>query len=213
MPLAKKLRILLVDDHPLLRDGTRLLLSRELDCEVCATAENGQEALEQTARHHPDVGVFDLHMPDTDGVSVARQIRKENPGVELVIYSGEPREEVIERLFEVGAKSFIRKTDSPDLLVAAIKAAGKHKTFITPAIGDMIFRRAIERPSQADLTPREREVVRLIAEGKSNKEIAAALRISARTAETHRAAAMRKLHASSTAEVVRYAIRTGVIQA
>ena len=209
----KKLRLVLADDHPMLVAGTQLLVSNDPALEVCAVASNGRETIAEVARHHPDVVVLDFHMPDTDGLSLARAIRKEHPEVEVVIYSSEAHEEVIERLFEAGVKSFIRKTESSELLIAAIKAAGEHRPFLTPAVGEIIFRRAMGKPVESHLTPREREVVRLIAEGKSNKQIAAKLGISARTAESHRAALMRKLGFASTADVVRYAIRNGIIEA
>ena len=209
----KKLRVLLADDHPLLREGTARFISSDPEIEVCAAASNGQEALAEAASHHPDVVVFDLHMPDTDGLSVLRQLKTQNPKVELVVYSAGRADDVVEELFATGVRSFVRKTDPSELLITAIKAAGEHKVFLTPAVGEILFSRVMGKPSQADLTTREREVIRLLAEGKSNKEIAKALGISARTAETHRAALMRKLGVSSTAEVVRYAIRSGVIEA
>ena len=209
----RKLRILLADDHPLLREGTRLFIDREPDCDVCAVASDGREALEQTAEHHPDVVVLDLHMPGTDARSVVLQLKKKHPTVEIVVYSGTRGEEIVDQLFQAGVKSFIRKTDPSELLIAAIRAAGEHKLFVTPAIGELIFRKALAKQSHAELTSRELEIVRLIADGCSNKQIAAQLSISTRTAETHRAAIMRKLEASSTADVVRYAIRSGVIEA
>ena len=209
----KKVRVLLADDHPMLREGTRLFIEREPDFEVCATASSGGEAVELAAKHRPDVVVLDLRMPDSDGLTVVRQIKKENARIEVVIYSGERGEEIVDRLFEAGVMSFIRKTDPTELLIAAIRAAGEHTPFITPEMEEIIFRRAIGQPSHSDLTAREREVIRMIAEGKLNREIAQALGISARTAEVHRAAIMRKLGASSMADVVRFAIRNGVIEA
>lgn len=209
----KKFRILVADDHHVVREGARLIIDRDPECEVCAVVSSGREAVEQAALSRPDVVVLDLHMPDMDGFTAVREIKAQNPDVELVIFSGERSEEVITRLFQAGVKSFIPKTDISDMLLNAVKAAANHKPFVTPEIGEILFGARLGTSSGAELTPREREIARLVADGNSNKSIAASLGISPRTAETHRAALMRKLGASSIAEVVRYAIRNGLIQA
>lgn len=209
----KKLRVLVVDDHPLLREGTRLAIDADPDCEVCATAGSGREAVAQAAGHRPDVVVLDFHLPDADGLSVARDIRRENPEIEIVIYSAEARDEVIAELLENGVKSFVSKAEPSETLLAAIKAVGEHRPYITHAVSEILLRRAMAQPEENDLTPRETQVVRLVAAGRANKEIALELGISARTAESHRASLMRKLRLFSTADVVRYAIRHGIIEA
>ena len=207
----KKLRVLLADDHPLLRHGTQAIVTSDPELEVCASAGNARETVEETARHRPDVVVLDFHLPDADGLSVAREIKETAPEVELVVYSAGVRDEIVARLFEAGVKSFIRKAESPDLLIEAIKAAGQHRALVTPSVGDLMVRRAIAQPTEPHLSPREQEVLRLVAQGKPNKQVAAELRISERTAESHRASLMRKINATSIADVVRYAIRNGVI--
>lgn len=209
---VKKLRVLLADDHPLLCRGTQAFLASDPELEVCALAGTGREAVEETARNRPDVVVLDFHLPDGDALSLAHEIKGTTPAVELVVYSAGVRDEIIARLFEAGVKSFIRKTETSDLLIQAIKAAGQHRSFLTPAVSELIMRRAFEQTSHAELSPREQEVVRLIAHGKPNKQIAAELGISERTAESHRASVMRKLGGTSTADVVRYAIRNGIIE-
>ena len=209
----KKLRIMVVDDHPALREGAAVIINRDPACEVCAMAASGREAVKQIARQRPAVVVLDLHMPELDGLSVTRLIKKANPDVEVVIYTADRSEGIVEGLFQAGVKSLIRKTDEPELLLRAIKEAAEHRTFFTPQIGEIVLRLATGNRSLTELTPREREVLRLVAQGKSNREIAAELGVATRTAETHRAALMRKLEAPSTAEIVRYAIRTGVIEA
>jgi DNA-binding NarL/FixJ family response regulator len=209
----KKIRVLLTDDHPLLLDGTRAFVERDPACEVCAVAHNGAEALELTAQHQPDVVVLDVHLPDSDGLTIARTLREQHPEIEIVMYTGQRGEEMIEALFRSGVKSVIAKTEPSEMLIAAIKAAAEHQTFITPAVSDIIFRMAIEGGPRVAITPREREVLRLVAQGHTNKEIATHLQISPRTAEVHRAALMQKTGATSTAELVRYAIRNAVLEA
>jgi two-component system response regulator NreC len=213
---AKKLRILIADDHDVLRRGLDFIISREKDWEVCGLAKTGREALEKSAEVQPDVAVLDLGMPDLGGVELVREMRRRFPKIELVIFSGQKSENVIKELFDAGARSFVQKADASDLLVKAIKAAAQHRPFFTAEISKLLFSRFMTsdvRTHGEDLTPREREIIRYVAEGKSNKEIAAELGISLRTVETHRAAFMRKLGISSTADTVRYAIRNSIIEA
>lgn len=207
-----KIRVLVVDDHPTVREGACLIISREPDCEVCGAVATGREALNETAKCLPDVVVLDLHLPDVGGVTVAREIKKLHPKVELVMFTAEESEAAVTESFQAGVKSFIRKTDLVELLVTAIRAAAEHRPFFTPEIGEILFGRMFGKPSRAQLTPREHEITRLLANGKSSKEMAAALGISTRTVEVHRAAVMRKLNLSSTAEIVRYALRNGIIE-
>ncbi|CAA9237546.1 MAG: two component transcriptional regulator, LuxR family [uncultured Chthoniobacterales bacterium] len=212
------LRILVADDHPMVREGARLMIGNVPGWEVCGVAEDGREVIAQALRLRPDVIVLDLHMPELDGLAAVRDIRKQLPATELVIFSGVRNEGLIEQLFEAGARSFIGKAEAGEALIAAIRSAAEHKPFFTPQVSQILFGRFMGdvrqgAPKAAAVTKREREIIRHIADGRSNKEVAAALGISSRTAETHRAAIMRKLGASSTAEIVRYAIRNGIIEA
>ena len=214
---VRALRILVADDHAVVRDGVRLLIEREAGWQVCGVATNGREAVAQALELRPDVVVLDLHMPELDGLGAVRELKKRLPATELVIFSGQNSERMISELFDAGARSFIRKVDAPRLLVQAIQSAAQHKPFFTREVSAVLFSRFMDGAEGArgpgSVTTREREIIRLIAEGKSNKETADTLGISTRTIETHRAAIMRKLHLGSTADLVRYAIRNGIVEA
>jgi two-component system, NarL family, response regulator NreC len=214
------LRILIADDHEVVREGMRLLIEHEPGWEVCGIAINGQEAVETAKKLKPEVVVLDMTMPELDGLQALRQIKQALPNTEIMIFSAHHSEEVIEQLFDAGAKSYIQKSDAGRHLVAAIKSLAEHKPFFTPEISQILFAKffpAGARKKQSgpehSLTEREREIVRLLAEGHSNKEIASCLGISVRTAETHRATLMRKLDINSLAALVRYAIRNNIIEA
>ena len=215
---AKALRILVADDHPLVREGAALIIGSVPGWDVCGLASTGREAIAQALELRPDVVLLDLHMPELDGLEAVRRIKKELPATELVVFSGARNEGMVEQLFDAGAKSFVSKTEGGDVLVAAIRSAAEHKPFFTAQVSEILFARFMGDGAKggrkgAQVTDREREIIRHIAQGESNKEIGAALGISSRTAETHRAAVMRKLGASSTAEIVRFAIRNGIIEA
>ena len=213
-------RVLVADDHEAVLEGVRALLEREAGLEVCAVARNGRDAVASATRTKPDVVVLDMTMPDLDGISAIRQIKRALPETEVVVYSAHSSEEVIEEAFDAGAKSYIGKAGTSRDLIEAIRSVAEHKPFFTPEISQILFGKFLgaDGPKKAGmseqkLTPREREVVRLLAQSSSNKEIAAALGISVRTAETHRATLMRKLGIKSLAGLVRYAIRNNIIEA
>jgi DNA-binding NarL/FixJ family response regulator len=214
------LRILIADDHEVVRDGMRALIEREPGWEVCGIATNGQEAVDSAKKLKPEVVVLDMTMPELDGLAALRQIKQALPDTEVVMFSAHHSEDVIEQLFDAGAKSYIQKSDAGRHLVTAIKSLAEHKPFFTPEISEILFAKFFSggsgnKQSRLDhsLTAREREIVRLLAEGKSNKEIASSLGISIRTAETHRATLMRKLDVDSVSALVRYAIRNNIIEA
>lgn len=216
--LPQPLRILVADDHPVVREGTRMLIEQVEGWTVCGLAADGGEAIAKALDLRPDVIVLDLHMPGLDGLQAVHELRHRLPTAELVIFSGARSEAIVQQLFNAGARSFISKTEAGKLLITAIRSAAEHKPFFTPEVSEILFARFMQEPGAgavkaASITKREREIIRHIAEGLSNKQIAAALAISSRTAETHRAAIMRKLGASSTADIVRYAIRNGIIEA
>ena len=214
------LRILIADDHEVVREGMRALIEHEPGWEVCGTAMTGQEAVDTAKKLKPEVVVLDMTMPELDGLDVLREIKRALPNTEVVIFSAHHSEEVIEQLFDAGAKSYIQKTDASRHLVAAIRSLAEHKPFFTPEISQVLFAKFLsvnpwkKRGAQKHtLTDRERDVVRLLALGSSNKEVAKSLGVSVRTAETHRGVLMRKLGLDSLAALVRYAIRNNIIDA
>jgi DNA-binding NarL/FixJ family response regulator len=202
------------------RDGLRALIEHEPGWEVCAMATNGQEAVDSAKKLKPDVVILDMTMPELDGLTALRQIKQVLPNTEVMIFSAHHSEDVIKQLFDAGAKSYIQKSDAGRHLVTAIKSLAEHKPFFTPEISEILFAKFFSagsgtkqaRPDHS-LTAREREIARLLAEGRSNKEVASSLGISIRTAETHRAALMRKLDVDSVSALVRYAIRNNIIEA
>jgi DNA-binding NarL/FixJ family response regulator len=216
----RPLRILIADDHEVVREGVRALIEHEPGWEVCGAATNGQEAVHTAKKVKPDVAVLDMAMPELDGLEALREIKRALPNTEVVIFSAHHSEEVIGQLFEAGAKSYIQKSDAGRYLVAAIKSIAEHKPFFTSEISQILFAKFLsgsagkkQSGQKHTVTSRERDVVRLLAGGNSNKDVANCLGISIRTAETHRAALMRKLGLESLAALVRYAIRNNIIDA
>lgn len=216
----RSLRILVADDHEVVRTGVRALIEHEPGLQVCGTATNGQEAVETAKKLKPEVVVLDVTMPELSGLEALRQIKRALPNTEVVIFSAYHSEEVIEQLFHAGAKSYVQKSDAGRHLVAAIKSIAKHKPFFTREISQILFAKFLssspgtkQRGQEHTVTDREREVVCLLARGRTNKEIANSLGISVRTAETHRATVMRKLGLDSLAALVCYAVRNNIIDA
>jgi DNA-binding NarL/FixJ family response regulator len=217
--MSRTIRVLIADDHEVLREGARGLIEEEEGWEVCGIACNGREAVEMAKTLKPDVVLLDMTMPEISGIDATRLIKKALPETEIVIFSAHASEQVIEQAFEAGVKSYIKKADAARDLVSAIRSAAEHKPFFTPEISEIIFAKflnpsakSVPGQPQHELTAREREILRLLAEGGSNKEIAKALGISVRTAETHRATLMRKCGLDSLAAIVRYAIRNSIIE-
>ncbi|MFN2509227.1 MAG: response regulator [Chthoniobacterales bacterium] len=215
----RKLRILIADDHEIVRQGVRRLVEKEPTWEVCGEAANGRAAVALAEELQPDLAIIDLGMPELNGLEATRQIRKVSPQTELLIFTGEESEQMIHAIFEAGARSYILKSDMSAHLVAAIRALGQHKHYFTTHISEVVFARYLHGTTgpgtdkSEGMTPREREIVQLLAEGKSNKAVAALLGISIKTVETHRATVMRKLRLESFADLVRYAIRNKIVEA
>src|ERR1700719_2105048 len=214
------LRILIADDHEVVREGMRALIEHEPGWEVCGTAMTGQEAVDTAKKLKPEVVVLDMTMPELDGLDVLREIKRALPNTEVVIFSAHHSEEVIEQLFDAGAKSYIQKTDCGQHLISAIKSLVEHRPFFTSEISQILFSKLLccssekkQNGQKGALTNRERDVVRLLAGGSSNKDIATSLGISIRTAETHRATLMRKLGLNSLAALVLYAVRNNIVDA
>lgn len=215
----EKLRILLADDHEIVRHGVRTLIEKEAGWEICGEAGDGRNAVLLAKKLRPDVVVLDLGMPELNGLDAARQIKHAVPKAELLIFTGEENEQLIHEIFAAGVRSYILKSDLGEHLVSAIRALGQHKHYFTSRVSEVVFARYLDGTSGAGkdktegLTPREREIVQLLAEGKSNKEVGTLLGISIKTVETHRAAIMRKLRLKAFADLVRYAIRNQIISA
>ena len=206
-------RILLADDHDVVRRGLRTLLEATPGFEICGEARTGREAVLKTQELQPDVIVMDISMPDLNGLDATLQIRKLMPYAKVVIISQHDSEELVRQVVNVGARAYVRKTDSERDLVGAVTSVCQHQSFVDPRGNELITQRDASQSSfRQSLTGREREVVQLLAEGKSSKETAAALKISVKTAETHRANIMRKLNLHSVSDLVRYAIRNNIAQ-
>jgi DNA-binding NarL/FixJ family response regulator len=219
--MTAPLRILIADDHDVMRQGTRAVIERQRGWEVCGIAATGREAVEQAFALEPDVVVMDMSMPELNGLDAAIQIKRRLPQTEILIFTAHQTDELIPQVFEAGVKSFIFKSEAAQFLVAAIESLSRHKPFFTSKVSEVLFSGIASRgegkcggtgPGQR-LTAREREIVQLLAEGKSNKAVADKLGISVRTAETHRASVLRKLGLDSLAGLVRYAIRNRIIEA
>jgi DNA-binding NarL/FixJ family response regulator len=214
------LRILIADDHDVVRQGAQAVIERELGWEICGFATNGREAVARAVELKPDIVILDMTMPRLNGLDAAIQIKRQVPGTEILMFTAHESDDLIRQAFEAGIKSFVAKTEAHQLLVEAIGSLARHKPYFTAKVSDILFssilnrsaRRRDEAESGQRLTAREREVVQLIAEGKSNKEVADAFGISVRTVETHRAGILRKLNLDSVAGLVRYAIRNKIIE-
>lgn len=210
-------RILLADDHEVVRQGLRALIEKRPEWQVCGEAADGRTAVALAEKERPHIAVIDFGMPELNGLEATRQIKKALPECEVLIFTGTEDEELIHQIFAAGARSYILKNDITHHLISAIEALSQHKHYFTGPVSEVLFARYLDgSPSHGDrtheLTSREREIVQLLAEGKSNKEVASILGISVKTIETHRAAIMRKLRCDSFAELVRYAVRHKMVQ-
>jgi two-component system response regulator NreC len=215
---VKPIRILLADDHTVMRSGLRVLLERQTGFQVVGEAGDGREAIELAEAQSPDVAVIDVAMPNLNGIEAARQITAKRPGTAVVILSMHSDESYVLRALKAGARGYLLK-DSPEAdLIAAIRAVHDGKAFFSPAISKMMVEDYMRQLQQRDvedtyelLTGREREVLQLLAEGKSNKETATILNLSLYTVETHRSNILQKLNLHGTPELILYAVRKGVI--
>jgi len=212
----RMLRILIADDHSILRRGVRAVLEEHPGWEVCGEAANGREAVEMATRLHPEICVVDISMPELNGIETTRRIRAALPRTEVVVLTVYDYEDLAGSLLAAGARGYVLKTDIAQGLTAAVEAAARHVSFFPPsrrAERRVARSRAARQSGLRRLTPREREIVALIAEGLRTHAIAAQLKISEKTVETHRGAILRKLKLRSVADVVRFAIRNGIVAA
>ena len=217
----QRLRILVADDHELVRRGIRELLRAHRGWKVVAEAVNGREAVEKASELKPDVAILDISMPDLDGLQATRQIREAAPGTSVVVLTMHESDQMVRRILDAGALGYVLKSDLAKQLVKAVKNVSAGKLFLTPRVSDIVLKGFLNTGNQARPTedsrprptPREVEIIRLLAEGKANKEIAAELGITIRTVETHRARIMLKLGLHSLTELIHYAIRHDIFSA
>ncbi|HWC99058.1 MAG TPA: response regulator transcription factor [Candidatus Sulfopaludibacter sp.] len=210
--------MLLADDHNLIRAGLRLVVSQQPDFAVAGEAENGRQAVTLAEQLKPDVVVMDIKMPDLNGIEACHQIRDSLPDTQVVMLSMHSDEAYVLRALKAGARAYLLKDSAEADLARAIRAAADGKSFFSPAVGKVLledYMRKLQRTGAEDsyelLSPREREILQLVAEGKSSKEIANLLNLSVYTVETHRAKLMQKLNLRSVPELILYAVRKGII--
>jgi two-component system response regulator NreC len=206
-------RIVLADDHVLVREGLKSLLERE-HFQVVAEASDGQEAVKLIETHHPDIAILDISMPTLNGIDAARGLTRSAPKTKVILLTQHEEEQYIHEALEAGVRGYVLKNQVANDLIQAIRQVGRGEFYLSPGISRAVmeaFRNKSERPADP-LTARERQVLQLIAEGKSTKDTASVLGISVKTAESHRMRLMQKLDIHETASLVRYAVRRGLIQ-
>lgn len=216
----KKLRILIADDHGMIRQGLRSVVAERRQWEICGEAANGRQAVALARDLRPDVVVLDLMMPEMNGLDATRRIREALPKTQVLILTMHDSEALAQEVLASGARGYLLKNDAPETLPQAIEALAAGRTFFTPKVADLVMETLVDPAAAASrgdaprsrLTPRERELVQLLAEGKSNKEAAEMLGISVNTVETHRKNVMSKLGLRSSSDLVRYAIRNKLVE-
>ncbi|MCC7185807.1 MAG: response regulator transcription factor [Acidobacteria bacterium] len=213
------MRVLLADDHAIVRRGLRSLLETEPHMQVVAEAADGHEAVRLGEQHHPDVAVLDIGMPLMNGIEVTARLRAMDPPPRVVVLSMHTDESYILRALAAGAQAYLLKDSTDEELLPALRAVASGKPFVSAAVSAVLvedYVRHLQSRGLTDtfhlLTAREREVLQLLAEGRSNKEVAALLEVGLSTVETHRANLMQKLNLHNTAEIVLYAVRKGIIR-
>lgn len=212
---ASAIRVLIVDDHKIMRDGLRLMLGQHSDLLVVGEAGDRKTALELTAQTRPKVIVMDIGLPDADGVDLSREILEHWPDIRIVILSAVADQEHLDQAMEVGVSGYLLKVNASEDLVRAIRTVNVNETYLSPEVSAVLltgyrrlrYTRRVE--DQAALSERELQVLKLVADGRNTKEIAAELSLSVKTVETHRARLMTKLGLHSVAELTKYAIRMG----
>jgi DNA-binding NarL/FixJ family response regulator len=214
------LRILVADDHEIVRRGLVFLLKSHAGWEVCGEAQDGRQAVEKVTELRPHIVILDIGMPNLNGLEAARQILRHNSRCKILILTITDTDEVVRAVLDAGARGFVLKSDAARDLVSAVEALQSNKTFFTSRVSEMVLGGFLGRNQPGSdgelklpsLTPREREIVQLLAEGKSTKEVACHLDLSVKTAETHRSNIMRKLGLHSVSGLVLYAVRNNMVQ-
>lgn len=214
-----KIRLLLVDDHQVVRSGLRMLLAGESDVEIVGEAGTAKEALDAVPQLTPDIVLMDIGLPDMSGIQATREIKRLHPEVAVVALTIHEDEEYFFKMLEAGANGYVPKRAAPDELLTAIRAAAKGEVYLYPSLAKLLVKDFLAQDRESDktasldgLTDREQEVLRYLADGATNDEIAALLVISPKTVARHRENIMRKLNLHSRADLVRYAIRKGIIK-
>jgi two-component system response regulator NreC len=214
-----QIRIVLADDHTIIRSGLRLLLEQQPDFKVVAEAEDGRQAVQLVSKHHPDVVILDIGMPELNGIEATRQIVAQESHPNVVILSMHSDESYVLRALKAGSRAYILKNAAEADLIRAVRAVSDGKSFFSPVISKMLLEDYVRQVREKEvedsydlLTPREREILQLIAEGKTNKEMASILGLSPHTIETHRGNILEKLNLHSVPELILYAVRKGIIQ-
>jgi DNA-binding NarL/FixJ family response regulator len=211
---------MIADDHEVVRKGLISLLQAQPDWQVCGEAGDGREAVEKAQQLKPDVVILDIGMPSLNGLEATRQILKTNPQARILILTLHDSDQVVREVLNAGARGFLLKSDAARDLVAAVEALRRDKTYFTSKVATMVLEgylkggtpgTPVTTTGRNRLTPREREIVQLLAEGKSTKEVAVALGLSVKTAETHRSNIMRKLQLHSVSDLVLYAVRNNIV--
>jgi DNA-binding NarL/FixJ family response regulator len=211
------LRILIADDHEVARRGIRALLENHPGWQVVAEAANGREAVNYAVQLKPDVALLDVGMPSLNGLDATRQILAAAPATRVLILTMHDSEQVVREVLAAGARGFLLKSDAGRDLISAVEALQFRRTFFTTKVAQLVLEGYLhpacedDRLSRSVLTPREREVIQLLAEGKSTKEVATTLNLSVKTAETHRTNLMRKLDLHSVVDLTLYAVRNGIV--
>jgi DNA-binding NarL/FixJ family response regulator len=207
------LKVLIADDHGIVRSGVKLLLDRQPDIEVIAEAEDGVEAVELAIRHRPDVAVLDVSMPRMTGLQATHEIKQQAPETQVLILSMHDDERYLFEALRAGAAGYVLKRAADQDLVDAVRAAGRGEPFLTASAQQTLIRDFLDRGDHPEeLSSREKEVVKLVAEAHTNKEIAEILHLSEKTVESHRARVLQKLGMRDRVELVRYAIRRGLVE-
>jgi DNA-binding NarL/FixJ family response regulator len=215
--VKKKIRILIADDHDIVRRGMRPLIESEWGWEICGEARDGREAVAEAERLKPDIVVLDVMMPGLNGVDATLQIKGLLPETEVLAFTGTENEAIVHQLFAAGVRGCVLKSEAGEHLIPAIKALCAHESYFSSRVSKVIFESYLkggvqsEQTTPGGLSPREREIVQLLSDGKSNKEVGTALGISVKTVETHRAAIMRKLDLKAFSELVRFAVRNNIV--
>ncbi|RJF91117.1 response regulator [Sphingomonas cavernae] len=209
-------RILIADDHEAMRQGVRSFIETRPGWSVIAEASDGHQALQLALQTRPDIAIIDYSLPLLNGLELTRALKRDIPNIEILIYTMHDREDILIEVLRAGARGYVLKSDTGPHLLAAVEALAVRKPYFSGAVSETLLDHFLETSAASSnattLTPREREIVQLIAEGKINKEIAHILELSVKTIETHRAAAMHKLNLKTTAELVRYAVRNNIVQ-
>ena len=214
----RKLGILIVDDHALVRRGAREVLNSQRGWRVVGEAANGLEAVKKAVRLKPDIAIVDIGIPSLDGIEVTRRIREAAPDIKVLVLTMDESDQMVRRALEAGARGYVLKSDLTDCLPKAVRAVAGGKRFLTPKVSEIVLEGFLNSSSkhqeghraEAQVGPREIEIIRLLSEGRTNKEIAAQLEITIRTVETHRSNIMHKLGLHSGAEIIHYSLRHGI---